>query len=329
MKSWCRAPGRWEYLSLVILTLMMIIFGVNYYIFNSNIEKKYVVGIVNPNPGMKSTTSGFVKGMEDNGYIEKDNVIYIRHETVDGVEESLASMIESKVDLIFSVTTPATKKAKDATAPNGIPIVFTVHDPVSSGLIKSLVHPSGNLTGIQLRGSLAKAVEWLLVIDPHIKNIYVPIKYDTKAARQSLDDLKTITHRLGIQLHVREVSSEADLEQALATLPDDVDAIFILHSILIFSNVQKIVDASIDAGIPTGSGSTLYEKGVMVTFGSTGYQGGGQASRLANRLLQGKSAANTPAEVGEFFLGVNLKTANQAGVVIPKEVLLRADFVVR
>jgi len=291
--------------------------------------RKKVVGIINPNRGMVGTTLGFINGMEESGYRENDNIIYIKHETSDGIDDALAQMIDSKVDLIFTVTTPVTKKAKAATSTTKIPVVFALHDPVGSGVIKSLVHPASNLTGVQLRGSTAKSLEWLLAVDPKIKNIYVPVKFDTKAARQSLEDLQKVAGQVGVRLTVKEVKTEEELQGALAGMGKDVDAIFILHSILIFSNVDKIVEASIVAGVPVASGSNLYESGVTVTFGSHSEYSGKQVSRLAVRLLQGASAENIPTEVSEFFLGVNLKTAKQAGIQIPNEVLLQADFIVR
>ncbi|MDH4316973.1 MAG: ABC transporter substrate-binding protein [Desulfobulbaceae bacterium] len=278
---------------------------------------------------MVGTTLGFINGMEESGYRENDNIIYIKHETSDGIDDALAQMIDSKVDLIFTVTTPVTKKAKAATSTTKIPVVFALHDPVGSGVIKSLVHPASNLTGVQLRGSTAKSLEWLLAVDPKIKNIYVPVKFDTKAARQSLEDLQKVAGQVGVRLTVKEVKTEEELQGALAGMGKDVDAIFILHSILIFSNVDKIVEASIVAGVPVASGSNLYESGVTVTFGSHSEYSGKQVSRLAVRLLQGASAENIPTEVSEFFLGVNLKTAKQAGIQIPNEVLLQADFIVR
>lgn len=317
--------------SIFFLPLFFLIFVIilTWMVSCNSAPGKKVIGIINPNRGMVGTTVGFIKGMEESGYRENDNVVYIKHESADGIDDALVQMIGRKVDLIFTVTTPATKKAKAATAATGIPVVFALHDPVSSGVIKSLVNPASNLTGVQLRGSSSKSLEWLLAVDPKIKNIFVPVKFDTKAARQSLEDLQKVAGQVDVRLTVKEVNSEQELQNALAGMGEDVDAIFILHSILIFSNVDKIVEASIAAGIPVASGSNLYESGVTITFGSHSEYSGKQVSRLAVRLLQGASAANTPAEVSEFFLGVNLKTAKQAGIQVPNEVLLQADFIVR
>ena len=61
-----------------------------------------------------------------------------------------------------------------------------MQDPVASGIINSLAKPGNNLTGVQIRGSIPKTVEWMLKVSPAIKHFFVPIKYDTKAAEQSL-----------------------------------------------------------------------------------------------------------------------------------------------
>lgn len=316
-------------LFLLILLVLIVFGGLYFFTENDNGEKKYVVGIINPNPGMAKTTKGFIKGMDDFGYIVKENVSYIKCEDGEKIDSALREMIDQKVDLIFTVTTPATKKAQVAVNGTDIPVIFAMHDPVSSGIIKSLVQPDGNLTGVQIRGSLTKAVEWLVLVDLGIRSIFVPIKFDTKAAQQSLSDLEHIAARLGIDLIVKELNSTNELELALSAMPSDIDAIFVLHSILIYSNLDKIVKAAVAAGIPTGSGSTLYEAGLTVTYGHNSYHMGKQVSHLANRVLQGKSATDTPAEIAEFFLGVNLQTAERSGVKVPNDVLLQADFIVR
>jgi len=317
-----------------IITLLSLIgvflVGLFAYVYKKPIEQKnFTVGIVNPNPGMDMIITGFIDGMSFHGYAEGKNIKYIIHKSENGMEDAINKMVSQKVDLIYTLTTPATKMAKNATEKNGIPVVFTMHDPVSSGLIESLSRPGANLTGIQLRGSTPKALEWLLALKPETKNILVPVKFDTKAAKQSLDDLKETAAHLGVSLTVSEVNSGDELEALLSTLSEDIDAIFVIHSIMIFANVDKILTTSIARHIPIASGSSLHEQGVTIAFGHNSFRVGKQASRLASRILEGKSAADTPSEIAVFYLGINLKTAQESGINVPKDLLLQADYVVR
>ncbi len=274
-------------------------------------------------------TQGFIEGLAEYGYIEGKNTTYILHEDSFELEETVNDMVARDVDLIFSVTTPATKKAKAAAEKKSIPVIFSMQDPVASGLIKSLADPNGNLTGIQIRGSVPKGLHWLLTMKPGIKNIYVPIKYDTKAAKQSLADLQESAKTLGVSLTLDEINDQVELESSLAAIPDEVDAIFILCSIFVHSNVERIVAEAVRKGLPIGSGAAQCDRGVMISYGMVAHRTGKQASRLAHLALQGTPAGEIPSEISDFYLGVNLKTARECGVEVPSEVLAQADFIIR
>ena len=129
-------------------------------------------------------------------------------------------MIENNVDLVFTVTTPATKKAYSVLKQKGIPVVFSLYDPVSGGVIKSLTNPGENITGVQIRGSVSKALDWLLRFSPEIKNIFVPVKFDSPATKLSLSDLQKAADIKGITLFVHELSSSADIKKAFENNPD-------------------------------------------------------------------------------------------------------------
>ena len=292
-------------------------------------QKSYVIGIVNPNKGSAEMTHGFIEGLAENGYKEGVNTTFLLHEDSFELDEAVNDMVARDVDLIFTVTTPATKKAKAAAEKKKIPVIFSMQDPVASGLIKSLAEPDGNLTGIQIRGSVPKALQWLLNTSPGIKNIYVPIKYDTKAARQSLADLQESAEAYGVSLTLDEVNDQVELESSLAAIPDDTDAIFILCSIFVHSNVERIVAAAISRKLPVGSGAAQCDRGVVISYGMVARRTGKQASRIATLVLQGMPAGEIPSELSDFYMGVNLKTAQESGVEVPSEVLAQADFIIR
>lgn len=316
-------------LFLLIIAVLMAVLFVNT-ACQPQKEKAYVIGIVNPNPGAKEITNGFISSMREFGYIEGENVTYIRSENKKEIDNAIKVMVAKPVDLILTVTTPATRKAKQATEGTDIPVVFAMHDPVASGLVKGLADPGGNLTGVQLRGSTPKTLEWLTVAAPDTKHLFVPVAYDTKAARQSLKDLKQVSEKLGIQLTVAEVSSVAGLKESLLSAPESTDAIFILHSILIASNLDIIINAAADRNVPlVSSGHEDYKKGVVLSYGHKNTRVGSQISRLADKLLKSVPSRRLPVETADYFLGINLKTAENIGMEIPDAVLKQADNIVR
>lgn len=293
-------------------------------------EKVFTIGFVDPNPGEKEGAHGFLSNMPRFGYIEGRNLNYIMCEGEKDIEAALKDMVAKRVDLIFTMTTPATRMARKITEGTNIPVVFVVYDAVEAGLVKSLPEPGGNLTGVQLRGSVPKAIEWLSVIAPGTKHLFVPVKFDTSAAKMSMEDLKKSAAKLGLKLTISEVATAEELDASLSSMPKDIDAIFIIHSILIGSYIETIIDAAMKRKIPlVSSGHEHYRKGAVLSYGDVDDRTGLQAARLADNILRGTPPADLPVEIANFSLGINLKTARSIGIEISNDILQQTDFIVR
>lgn len=297
-------------------------------------KKPPVVGIINPGTGYEEVVKGFKAGMEKHGYSEGITITYLYDgplKNLNDADARIKGMLANNVDLIYSLTTPATKKVKAALAGTNVPAVFgPVHDPVSSGLVNSLADPGARLTGIKVRGSTPKALEWLRAIVPAVKVIYVPFHITDDAACQTVDDLQETAAKFNIQLVTKNVTNEKELETALMNIPHNADAIWMTCSNLLFSNVDKIVKAASARKIPTASSThSPYRSGILISYGENDFHLGEDVSRLADKLLKGASPAQVPVETAEFFLGINLQTARILGIKVPPEVLKQADFLVR
>jgi len=294
-------------------------------------RQEYLVGVVNPNPGTQDIGRGFMDGLREYLHAEGKAVSFVLAEKPEAcdVDQCLHTFVEKKTDLIFAVTTPAVKRAKDLTQNSHIPVIFSMYDPVDSGIIKSLAQPGGSLTGIQIRAGVSKALELFLAVVPEVKHLFIPITLDTKAAEQSLDDLGRAAELLDVKLTVAEVNSLEELDAALASMPEDVGGVFLLHSIFIAANSEKIVEAATAKKLPVGASISQCEKGAIAAFSLDQYHVGKQASRLAHRVLQGEAAGDIPTEIAEYFFGINLKAAAILGIDISNEILQQADYIVR
>ena len=291
-------------------------------------SESYLVGIINPNKGILDISKGFIEGLTSQGYVEGKNIEYIRVLNTLDLDKALEKMIASNVDLVFTVTTPATIKAYSALKEKGIPVVFSLYDPVSGGVIKSLANPGENITGVQFRGSVSKALDWFLRFSPEIKNIFVPVKYDSPATKLSLSDLQKAADIKGITLFVHELSSSADIKKTFEAEAQNIDAVFMVHSIFISSHTEEIVQEAMKYGLPVGGGTSSYTKGAMITYGVFAKEVGKQASRMANLVLQGTQAGEIPAETAEFYMGINMEIAIKAGITIPSDILVHADDII-
>lgn len=311
---------------LFILTAAALLLTINN---PTSKRQNFTIGLINPNAGTKNITQGFIDGLAAYGYVEGKNVTYIRCEKKDEIPTALASMVAAPVDIIFTVTTPATLQAKKITQVNRIPVIFAMQDPVASGIIDNLSHPGGNSTGVQIRGSAEKSLEWLLQIAPGTKHVFIPLGHDTKAAGQSLLDFEEAARKVDVKVTVKEVKNKIELRSALANLPADVDAMFLLHSMLISSSAAEIAQIAVEKKIPLGGAISKAKEGALFSFAPELNTIGNQASRLAHQVLQGEKPQNIPAEVTNFFLEINLPVAEKIGITIANDILIQADKIIR
>ncbi len=219
---------------VVVLTTGIIILR---FISLSNMEH-YVIGIINPLTSPDERTIGFIESMAESGYEEGQNITYIKYEGRINPDTALDDLIERDVDIILTVTIPATQKAIKAVEDTNIPVVFIVYDAVNCGLAEKHSQSGGNFTGVQTRGSAPMAVQWLLTINSEVEQIYMPVKFDTPAAELSLKDIKEGAEEFGIKFTASEVNTMEELDKFLDSIPDNVDAIFIL------ANLTKVIEAA-------------------------------------------------------------------------------------
>ena len=316
-----------------LLFLFLVCAGVSGCSHNNAANKTYTVGVVNFNPELDKIFHGFRAYMTRLGYINNKNITYLYNGPSKNIEElndNLDLLVERKVDLILAITTPAARLAKQKTAESGIPVVFApVFDPVNSGIVESLVKPGGNITGIKVGGNVEKALDWLLKIVPHTRTIYVPACSEDQATKQSLLELQQAAAKFKVQLLIREVNKEKELAAVLANIPPGVDALWLLNSHFLVTYTPLYVTTSIKFKLPLGSSTFQVEDGILVSYGQNAFRTGELAASLADDILQGSSPSELPVETTDYFLGINLKTAQAIGIDISDDILHVANTIIR
>jgi len=279
---------------------------------------------------------GFRQGLRDLGYIEGKNIA-IEYRYARGKIEELAGfvteMVRLKVDVIVATGTPAAQRAKQATSV--IPIVIAIgDDPVEMGLIASLAHPGGNVTGVttlatELRG---KMLELLKEVVPRLRRIAVLWSPVDPRFILNFKESEAAARSLGLQLQSLEVRGPDELESAFrAATKERAEALIMLRAPVINAHLKRIADMAIKSRIPAiHDDSVFVESGGLISYGTDFPHLYRRAAHYVDRILKGTKPADLPVEQPtRFELTVNLKTAKQIGLTIPQRVLTRADKVIK
>ena len=298
-------------------------------------SKTYTVGVINVVPDLDQNLAGFKEGMAGLGYIEGKNIRYLYDgptTDMDRLPAAAQSLVKAKVDLILSITTPATKAAQKATAGIGLPVVFAVvTDPTGAKIVDSMQHPGGNITGIAFGIQEERRLEWLVRIVPAIRQIYVPFNPKDQSPVLALKVVRNAAAKLGVELITREVHDPETLNDAVLNIPPEADAVFLLPDSLISTRLPDMVAMTLKRSLPTSVANidVVKDFSLLTSFGFNQYLCGKQAARLADQIFKGTGPADLPVGMAEFFLAINLKTARTIGLTVSEDILRQADIIVR
>jgi putative ABC transport system substrate-binding protein len=279
--------------------------------------------------------AAFLKGLSETGIVAGRNIA-IEYRWAEGRYERLptmaAELIERQVSVIAALTTPAAVAAKAATATT--PIVFTtVGDPVQIGLVTSLNHPGGDITGVTylnveigpkllelLHETVSTVTAMALLVNPTNPNA------DTVSR-----SLQAAAHTRGLEFHVLNASTDHDIDTAFASLVQRrVGGLVIVSDAFFKTREEELAALALRYRLPT----IFQSREFTVAGGLMSYTGSGsdvyhQAGVYTGRIIKGERPADLPVEqASKFELVVNLKTARTLGITIPPSIMVSADAVI-
>jgi putative ABC transport system substrate-binding protein len=217
-----------------------------------------------------------------------------------------------------------------------IPIVFiSISDPVQSGLVESLSHPGGNITGFaNFEPSLAgKWIELLKDIVPRLVRASYLFYPDTVALNFAQQPLELAARSHRIELIAAPARNEADIERVIAGLAGDPAAGLIVAGDPFFGaqrNLDLLTSLAVRYRVPAIYAFRLFAAGGgLISYGNDLLDQYRQAPTYIDRILKGANPADLPVQMPtKFELVVNLKTARAIGIEIPPTLLARADEVI-
>jgi putative tryptophan/tyrosine transport system substrate-binding protein len=277
----------------------------------------------------------FRQGLRYLGYVEGQN-IGIEYRYAEGVDERFsnlaAELMQLKVDIIITSGTPATQAAKNAT--RIIPIVMTnVADPIGAGLVASLAHPGGNITGMSTLSLGGKQLELLKEAFPNVSRVAALWTPPTRGPpTNSLAEIKVAAGALQITLQSLEVHGPNDFERAFSAIKKEhANGLMVLRSPVISVYRAKIVDFAAKSRLPAMYGSSDYvDAGGLMSYAANFTDLYRRAAVYVDKILKGTKPADLPVEQPtKFEFVINLKTAKALNLTIPQSVLFRADKVIK
>lgn len=294
--------------------------------------KVYKIGILQLTERLAEVEGGFKAGMVDLDYAEGKNVTYVRKNAsgnMDDLQRFAQELVDEKVDLILSVTTPASVMAMKASEGTDIPIVFIlVSDPVRARLVESPTQPGGRVTGIidGATETTGKRLELLQRMAPSMQKVLF-VYSDEEALLPAADNLRQAATKLGLTLVEKQVHTTEEATAAFQAIqPGEVDAIFLPADAVVADAKDAISALSIRDGLPH-----IYagrQSDALAAYGVNFNLAGSQAASLTDKILRGADPATLPVELPKKFdLVIDLSVAKQIGLTVPADVLNIADAV--
>jgi putative ABC transport system substrate-binding protein len=219
------------------------------------------IGLLGANSAstQKQWTEVFVQRLRELGWIEGNNVA-IAFRWAEGRSERnsqiAAEFVRMKVNVIVTSGASAVMAARQSTS--DIPIVFaTAGDPVVNGLVASLARPGGNVTGLSIQSPelAGKRVELLREVVPGLRRLAFMVNIDSPIALPEVGGVEAAARTLGLEVDKLEIRRAEDIARVLATLKDDVGALYVLAEPLTTSNGPQIGALAQAARLPTMYGN--------------------------------------------------------------------------
>jgi len=272
-------------------------------------------------------------GLRDYGYEDGHNIkveVLTAAGQLDRLPGLAQELVARKVDVIICPNEASTGAALKAT--HAIPIVMLgfAYDPVAMGLVDSLNHPGGNVTGLysstfELEG---KRLEILKEALPGVSR--VAVLWEDPFGRSALGDLQRAARSLNLRLDLLEVRKAQELESAFkAAKAKRAGAVLVVWSPTFYVHRAQVAELALQMRLPAVAAFAV-ENGAMISYGADNAETFKRAAYYVDRLLKGAKPGDLPVEqMSKLKLSVNLRTAKALGISIPESILQRADEVIR
>ena len=279
--------------------------------------------------------AGMVRDFTQRGYVVDGNIVFERYAAqgkLDRLPRFIDELVAKHVDVIVTEGYRPAIAAKERAGNTAI-VVTRSGDPVATGLVASLAHPGGNITGVSdIAGELsAKRLALLKEAVPSERIVAVLWNADDLGMTLRYRAAEAEAPRLGMSIVPLGVRAPNDFDAAFSEMTKNPpDAILMITDVLTTLNRKRVIQYAQEHRLPAiYEYASLANDGGLMAYGPDVDAILDRAAGLADRILKGAKPADLPLELPTHFqFAINLKTAKAIGLTIPEAILLRADDVI-
>ena len=273
------------------------------------------------------------EGLRELGYIEGQNLLieWRFDDRVDRLAALATELVGLKPDVIFASGTLAAQAAQQAT--RSIPIVMLASNPIGDGLVESLAHPGGNITGMSLLSPevSGKRLELLRQASGRPPAIAIFYNPDDPPAVDALKETEDAARKAGVRVTIVQARTPNDIapgfEKIAAAHPG---ALVILNSLFMSVQQSRNAELALQLKLPAIYTDSRFAKaGGLMSYGANFDAMLKNLSAYIDRIFKGAKPADLPVEQpSKFELTINLKTAKALGLDMPPNLVALADEVI-
>lgn len=265
---------------------------------------------------------GFTAALNDGGY--DDSKVEITYQNGQGETTNLSTIadqyIGKNVDLIFAIATPAAQAAAGKTSE--IPIIGTaITDFAEAGLVNSNENPGTNVSGTTDMNPIEGQLDLLFELAPETKTVGFIYNSSEDNSQLQVKIAKEYLDAKGIAYTEKTVSTTNDVQQAVTSLVNDCDAIYIPTDNVLASAMSIVSEVTLGSKTPVVCGeSGMVRGGGFATLGINYYNLGYQAGQMAIRVLEGADISAMPIEAStNYDFCINGDVADVLGITVPEK----------
>jgi putative ABC transport system substrate-binding protein len=300
-------------------------------------SKSYRLGALTPGPPLDPASGRgavLLGGLAKRGYTLGNNLIYEARGAA-GKTGEIAKLVEqlkaANVDAIVTIGYPTAAAAKQS----GLPTVLAsgAGDPVATGLVQSLAHPGGNVTGITDDAALlsTKRLGLLKEISPQLRRVAMLWNKDDLAMSLRFEASAKAAQHVGVTVQSLGVREPDDFDEAFAAMNrEPPDAILMVSDSLTLLNRKRVIDFAAERRIPAiYEAEVIAREGGLMSYGADKNELFDRAAALVERIFRGAKPADLPVEQPtRYMFVINLKAAKAINLTVPPTLLGFADRVI-